>query len=115
MKKFKPPTKEEVREYIANNPQLSVIDADLFWQGYSDGNWIDTQGKPVRNWKLKLWTWARFACQSKPPVKKLKLFPIPGKNCEVCSMPAVYKVGKGAYDHLYCSVHMPDKVKEKYE
>lgn len=44
---------------------------------------------------------------------KVKLFPIPGKNCH-CGMPAVYKATGGTYDNFYCEEHMPEKVKAKY-
>ena len=50
-------------------------------------------------------------------VKKIKLYPFKGgKTCnkEGCKMPAVYKA-KGAYDFYYCTDHMPESVKEKYE
>lgn len=47
--------------------------------------------------------------------KKTKLFPIAGKSCSECGMPAVYKDGSGAYDFHYCNRCMPDKVKELYE
>lgn len=62
--KFIPPTLEEVKQYISDNPELSNVDARDFWKGYADGGWIDTQGKPVRNWKLKLRTRSGF--KSKP-------------------------------------------------
>jgi hypothetical protein len=55
-RRFKPPTLEDVKKYIQENPELSNIDPYDFWKGYSDGGWIDTYGKPVRNWKLKLRT-----------------------------------------------------------
>lgn len=47
--------------------------------------------------------------------KKTKLFPIAGKKCSKCPLPAVYKAGGGAYDNFYCGQHMPETVKEKYE
>ena len=46
--------------------------------------------------------------------RKTQLFPIKGKNC-FCGMPAVYKDSSGTYDNYYCSEHMPEKVKAKYE
>lgn len=58
---FVPPSIEEVKKYIQENPELSNIDPVDFFKGYSDGGWIDTQGKPVRNWKLKLRTRSKFA------------------------------------------------------
>jgi len=47
---------------------------------------------------------------------KTRLFPIAGRTCsrDGCGMPAVYKDASGAYDHYYCSNHLPQKVKELY-
>ena len=60
-RKFVPPSLEDIVQYITENPELSNIDATDFWRGYDDGGWIDTQGKPVRNWKLKLRTRSKYA------------------------------------------------------
>lgn len=60
-RQFVPPSLEDVQEYIRANPELNNVDAQTFWKGFSDGGWIDTQGKPVRNWKLKLRTWSSHA------------------------------------------------------
>lgn len=46
--------------------------------------------------------------------KKLKLFPIAGKTCCKCSLPAVYKNASGDYDHHYCLDHSPERVREVY-
>lgn len=59
--KFKPPTFEEVVEYISKNPELKNVDPKTFWKGFNDSGWIDTRGNPVRNWKLKLRTWSSYA------------------------------------------------------
>ena len=111
---FEPPTLDEVQKYIADNPKLANIDAEVFWHGYNDGGWIATNGEPVRNWKLKLWTWRNF--DAKRVTKKTKLFPISGKTCskQGCPLPAVYKNTGGNYDSYACAEHMPEKVKEKY-
>lgn len=62
-KAFIPPTIKEIKEYQKENPELLCIDAEDFFKGYNDSDppWIDTQGKPVRNWKLKLRTRCSFA------------------------------------------------------
>jgi hypothetical protein len=65
-KVWKPPTLEEVKAYQKANPELRGVDAYLFWKGLSDGGWVDTQGKPVRNWKLKMRTWASYRDPVKP-------------------------------------------------
>ncbi|MBN2312343.1 MAG: hypothetical protein JXM79_00345 [Sedimentisphaerales bacterium] len=61
-KKFIPPTLKEVQEYIEANPELGNVDAETFFKGFNDSDppWHDTQGKPVRNWKLKLRTWSSY-------------------------------------------------------
>jgi len=70
--RWKPPTLDEIKAYIQQNPELGNVNADLFWKSFNDGGWIDTQGKPVRNWKLKLRTWSSHASQTikKQPVKR---------------------------------------------
>jgi hypothetical protein len=54
-KRFVPPTLEEVKLYVMS--ELLNVDPIEFWKGYNDGGWVDTNGKPVRNWKLKCRTW----------------------------------------------------------
>lgn len=122
MKKFIPPTVEEVIKYQKDNPELCYIDPVDFFKGYNDGDWIDTRGNPVRNWKLKMRTRNNFARERKKcgqlPKKKIRLFPIKGKICSEkdCGMPAVFKTVSGAgYEFYKCSNHLPNKVKAKYE
>ena len=56
MKKPKPPKSfQEVESYIAKN-KLNV-DTKIFWNYFVEGDWHDKFGKPVLNWKQKLWTW----------------------------------------------------------
>ena len=59
-KEFKPPTLEDVKKYISDNPELNNVDPNTFWKGFNDGGWIDTKGDAVRNWKLKLITWSNY-------------------------------------------------------
>lgn len=54
-KKFKPPTLEEVENYIKDK-NLNVK-AEDFFNYFSEGNWIDSKGNKVKNWKQKLLTW----------------------------------------------------------
>ena len=53
--RFIPPTLEEVKAYIKEKGYS--VDANKFFQYYSVGHWIDSKGKPVRNWKQKIITW----------------------------------------------------------
>lgn len=71
-KKFVPPTLEEVAQYCRE--RNSSVDPRKFWEYFSTPDsqgrtWIDSEGKPVRNWKQKLLTWEKFnpgKQQSKP-------------------------------------------------
>ena len=122
MKKFIPPTLEDVERYIAENPEIGNLDAYDVWKGYDDGDWIDTHGNPVRNWKLKLRTrsksQARFEQNRPQKKKKIKLWPLrSGEICskEGCIMPAVYRDMRSGYAWYYCPDHMPERVKAEYE
>lgn len=62
-KKFVPPTLEEVSQYCRE--RSSPVDPKKFWEYFSTPDsqgrtWIDSEGKPVRNWKQKLLTWEKF-------------------------------------------------------
>lgn len=69
-KRFIPPTLEEVKAYVDENGY--AVDAEYFYKFYSEGNWIDSKGNPVKNWKQKLITWAKKdgADQQQPEKKK---------------------------------------------
>lgn len=54
-KKFVPPTLDEVREYCKS--RNSSVDPLKFFEYYSVGHWIDSKGKPVKNWKQRIITW----------------------------------------------------------
>ena len=55
-----PPTLLEFISYIKEN-NLSISNPESLYAGYSDGGWIDTAGRPVKNWKLKLRTLHSYA------------------------------------------------------
>ena len=55
--KFIPPTYEQIVEYINDN-KLDV-DADFFYKFFTEGDWKDSKGNPVKSWKQKLLTWHR--------------------------------------------------------
>lgn len=54
---FVPPTLEEVREYFKERG--TNIDPESFWAYYTANGWVQTRGKPIRNWKACLITWER--------------------------------------------------------
>ena len=55
--KFIPPTKEEIEKYC--NEKGYYIDVNYFYEYYSAGNWMDAEGKKVKNWKQRVVTWNR--------------------------------------------------------
>jgi len=67
--KFIPPTLEEVNQYVLERG-LHVSAKDFF-DYFDAGNWIDSKGQHVQNWKQKILTWEKF---HKPePQKKTRL------------------------------------------
>lgn len=54
-KKFSPPTLEDVKEYSLsrNRPDL----AEKFYDYFNATDWVDSNGKEVKNWKGKFITW----------------------------------------------------------
>lgn len=63
-KKFTPPTLEEVEAYCKE--RNSPVSPKDFFDYFDTGHWIDSKGKPVRNWKQKIITWENHA-KGKPP------------------------------------------------
>lgn len=53
--KFTPPTLEEVKEYAKSRGREDL--AIKFFEYFDTGKWIDSEGKPVKNWKQKFITW----------------------------------------------------------
>lgn len=62
-KKFEPPTLEMVKSYFAENG-FSAERAERAWKYYDVAEWKDSAGKPVKNWKQKM-----FANWMKPDQK----------------------------------------------
>lgn len=58
VKKFIPPTLEEVRAYCQE--RNSSVDPVQFYEYFEAGKWKDAKGQPVRAWKQKLLTWEKF-------------------------------------------------------
>ncbi len=52
---FIPPIFEEVKAYVESRG--NKIDAKRFFDYFTAGKWIDSEGKPVYNWKQKVITW----------------------------------------------------------
>ena len=64
-KRFTPPTLEEVKAYAKERG--NKVDPEKFFDYYSEGNWRDAKGDPVKNWKQKMITWEK---KDSSPVKK---------------------------------------------
>ena len=54
-RKFTPPSLQDVIDYVAS--RNSVVDAQRFWDYFDTSGWVDSLGRPVRNWKQKVITW----------------------------------------------------------
>ena len=50
--KFKPPTLKEIIEYVKEKGYQ--VDVKKFFEYYTESNWHDRDGRPVRNWKQKI-------------------------------------------------------------
>lgn len=57
-RRFVPPTLDEVTEYAKQ--RKSNVDPKAFFEYFDEGKWVDSEGKPVRNWKQKFLTWERM-------------------------------------------------------
>lgn len=62
-KRFTPPTLEEVQAYCQE--RHSPVDPVQFFNYFSEGNWTDSKGNKVRNWKQKLLTWEQYRPQAR--------------------------------------------------
>jgi len=49
---FTPPTLEEVKTYVTERG--NIIDAVKFYEYFTEGEWFDSNGKKVKNWKQKM-------------------------------------------------------------
>ena len=57
-KKHAPPTLDEVREYAKSRNAESL--ASQFHEYFTAGNWVDSRGNKVINWKQKFITWEKY-------------------------------------------------------
>lgn len=69
-KPFVPPTLEEVRAYIESIH--GKTDPVAFYDYFSTGDWYDSEGKPVLNWKQKIQTWERLGTKKVSETKSLR-------------------------------------------
>ena len=69
-KRFEPPTLEQVTEYAKEKEREDL--AQQFYEYFTEGNWVDSQGKQVLNWKQKFLTWCRN--NNKPNAKPAETY-----------------------------------------
>ena len=52
------PTLEEIKDYCLN-VRHNKVDYKRFYDYFTEGNWIDSKGNKVKNWKQKIITWEK--------------------------------------------------------
>lgn len=57
------PALADIEKYVLEK-NLSV-DAKQFYDYFTEGNWIDSKGNKVKNWKQKCLTWSKYGKQTK--------------------------------------------------
>lgn len=62
--RFTPPTLSEVQEYVKE--RNSQVDPKQFYDYFTAGEWKDSKGNQVKNWKQKLITWEKFNIKEAP-------------------------------------------------
>jgi hypothetical protein len=109
--RFVKPKIEEIAEYVGS---INFdVEPKAFFDFYESNGW--KVGKnAMKDWKAAIRSWKQRQTNPKQIQGKTKLFPIPGKNCHKCKMPAVYRDSSGSYDSYLCTDHLPERIKEKY-
>lgn len=77
-KEFTPPTLDDVKKYVQEK-SLNV-NAEHFYNYFSEGNWVDSKGNKVKNWKQKMLTWNGYADKKVLPMQELDYFGKPIKQ-----------------------------------
>lgn len=65
---FTPPTFEEIEEYAISRGYQHL--AKKFFEYYTTGDWRDSKGNKIKNWKQKFITWEGDRTQTKKPEPK---------------------------------------------
>ena len=66
-----PPTLEMVKEYVVSRI-YSPVNPEQFLDWYNTAGWVDKNGKPVRNWKLKFISWENTEMAKNPDARRSK-------------------------------------------
>ena len=67
-KRFVKPTLDEIKAYCQE--RNNNVDPQKFFDFYDAAHWIDSKGKPVKNWKQKVIGWERDDGGGKPKYKR---------------------------------------------
>ena len=95
-KEFVPPTADDVKKYCKETKKY--IDVDAFMRQYTESNWTDKDGKPVKNWKNLVSGWHKrkplFKMDFLIAIRDLKEISIDGVGYQVDSDRNVYRNGR---------------------
>lgn len=69
-KKFKPPTLEEVEEYIIEKGY--VVNPEYFFEYYQVGDWKNSKNKKIVSWKRTVATWNQKELKDNPNARPYK-------------------------------------------
>lgn len=58
------PTLDEIKDYCLN-VRHNNVDYKKFYDYFTEGNWIDSKGNKVKNWKQKIITWEKNTTNKK--------------------------------------------------
>lgn len=64
-REFIPPTLEEVEAYCKERG--NKVNPQAFFDYFTTGNWKDSKGNPVKNWKQKIITWEKYEPKTSGP------------------------------------------------
>lgn len=70
---FTPPTVEEVRNYCQE--RNNGIDPERFVAYYTANGWVQSKGKPIKDWKACVITWEKNNQQGSTPLSKAGYIP----------------------------------------
>lgn len=101
-----PPTLDEVMIFAQEQGKAEL--AKDFYTFYSTGNWIDTRGNPVRNWKQKFLTWGNFEPRRRGKQEQTQ----PGPNTCQPSAEAIARSNAWLHEFLKSQGELPDEESE---
>lgn len=73
---------EEIKNYVLE--KKLKVNAEQFYNYFTEGNWIDSKGNQVRSWKQKILTWNGYITpkkEEKPEINQRKYADVDFNNC----------------------------------